>query len=215
MVTLTIPGSAHASPDGVDKLALLNPGIYDRPFALEILRGDAIGRGSDKLQIIDAEAGEDSANGNGNDKSPQAGSANEAANRSDAIYEVSATVDPLAVDTTDHGGSSEADASKHVEHGTAPASAGDDSSRGQSQPDSPASEIGSAAASSMPGMTRRETPPIMGNRSAICTLLAKAPQPPQQHAKLTRRETIPIVGNRSAICTLLKKAPQPPSSMPS
>ena len=149
LVTLTIPGSADANPDGSDNLSLLNPGIYDRPFAFGTPQGDTIARGGDELQIIDADAGEDSANGNGKDNSPHAGSANDAVNRSDTIYEGSGTGTPPRGTRSDHGGFGEAtatDAPKHVEHGTTPASAGDDSNHGQSQRDLHASEEGSAAA---------------------------------------------------------------------
>jgi RNA polymerase sigma factor (sigma-70 family) len=149
LVTLTIPSSADANPDGSDNPTLLNPGTYNRPFAFGTPRGDTIARGGDELQIIYAEAGEDNANGNGKDNSPNAGSANDAVNRSDAIHKGSGTVYAVAVGTTNHGGFGEAtatDAPKHVEHGTTPASAGDDSNRGQSQRDLHASEEGSAAA---------------------------------------------------------------------
>ena len=130
LVTVNIPSSADANFDGSDYSALLDPGIYDRPFALGTTLGDTVARGGYEFQIFDADAGQDSANGNGKDNYP---------------HGESGSINALI----DHGGFGEAtatDASAHAEHGTIQASAEDDSNHGQSQRDLHADGDGSAAA---------------------------------------------------------------------
>jgi VCBS repeat-containing protein len=125
LVTLNIPSSAHANFDGSDYSALLDSGIYDRPFALGTTRGNTVARAGYELQIFDADAAQDSANGIG-------------------THGGSGSINAL----NDYGGFGEAtatDASTHAEHGTIQAIAGDDSNRGQSQRDLHADEDGSAA----------------------------------------------------------------------
>jgi hypothetical protein len=98
--------SADANLDGSDYSALLEPGIYDRPFAFQTTRGDTVARSGYELQIFDADAGQDSANGK--DYYPHGGSGS-----------INALID--------HGGFGEATAtaaSTHAEHGTIQASAG-------------------------------------------------------------------------------------------
>ena len=122
-----IPSSADANLEVSDYSALLDPG---RPFAFGATRGDTVARGGYELQIFDADAGQDSAKGNGKDNYSHGGSGS-----------INALID--------HGGFGEAtatDASTHAEHGTIQASAGDDSNHGQSQRDLHAHEDGSAAA---------------------------------------------------------------------
>ncbi len=109
----------------------------------------------------------------------------DAIDRSDTIHERSATVNVLSGDTIDRGGFGEL-ATDTSEH----------------------AEHGTTP----PGTG---TIPIVVNRSAVCTLLNTAPQPPSSKRPMMQRETIPIMGNQIAICTLLKAAPQPPSSKPS
>jgi VCBS repeat-containing protein len=129
LVNLNIPSSADANLDGSDDLALLNPGIYDRPFAFRDPRNDTIARGGDELQIGDADPGGGGANGNGKDNHPHAGSE---------------TINALI----DHGGFGEAsatDAAKHAENNTIQASVGTDFNRGQSQRELHGFEDSSAA----------------------------------------------------------------------
>ena len=132
LVTVTIPNSANAGPDGFDNLALVNRGISDLPFAFGFPQGDTIAIGGDELHIADASA-DIIIRGFGGDrlKSSNGG-------------------DARAGDTIEHGGSAMAtatDAPEHVEHGATPASAEGGSDPGQSQRDlHAASEDGSAAA---------------------------------------------------------------------
>ena len=66
-----IPSSADANLEVSDYSALLDPG---RPFAFGATRGDTVARAGYELQIFDADAGQDSAKGNGKDNHSHGGS---------------------------------------------------------------------------------------------------------------------------------------------
>jgi VCBS repeat-containing protein len=132
LVTHPIAGSAGMNLDG-SNVAVMDPGIHDRPFAVGTASVDTVARVGDHLPIFDADAVQNSAGGNAKDNNPHSGSGS-----------ITALVD--------HGGEAiAASASTQAEHGTAQASGGDDSSHGQSQRDLHAAEDGSAAAEPQAG----------------------------------------------------------------
>jgi len=147
LVALNIPDSANANYDSFADLAWQSLGKYDQSFAFDTPRSETISIHGHELQILGADARQDGVSDNGKDSSLHAKSANDADNRSDTIYEESAT--SLGGHSMDHGGfgeATEADTSQNFPHGTAILSAGEDRNRGQSQRDSHASEGGSAGA---------------------------------------------------------------------
>jgi VCBS repeat-containing protein len=113
--------------NGSGTLAWLYPETFDQSFAFGVFQGDV------ELQTINPDAGEDSANGNGNNYSH--GGSSETINAS--------------IDRGGFGDATAADASQ-AHHGTIQANGGHDANHGQSQRDLQASEDGSAAGKQHP-----------------------------------------------------------------
>jgi VCBS repeat-containing protein len=109
LAALKSPGSADANLDSFVNLAWLHPETYDHSFAFAVGGSETIARNGDDLQIIAADAGEDSVSSNGN---PHVGAG---------------AIDALI----DHGSFEQA--ATDGEHDGMQATAGDDSHPGQSQ----------------------------------------------------------------------------------
>jgi VCBS repeat-containing protein len=127
LAALKSPGSADANLDSFVNLAWLHPETYDQSFAFAVAGSETIAGSGDDLQIIAADAGEDSVSSNGH---PHVGAG--------------------AIDVPiEHGGFEQeaaADTSGHTEHDRMQPAAGDELHAGQSQRDLHAAEASGAAA---------------------------------------------------------------------